>query len=127
MEARAPYHAAAEPAPRNLAAPLAAWLRRLGFTATEQQLGTLATVVAHWLSPRGERFELDYTWTGSPHADATCRLQVRGPWQLSADVLFTAQRVRRLKEARQLVTGNVRLHNARLLAQPAPAATIIDL
>ncbi len=118
MESRAPYHAAPK-GPRNLAAPLAAWLRTLGFTATEQYQGT--TLAAHWLSSRGERFELDYTWVAGPSPDATCRLRVSRAGQLHYETLFTAQRVRRLKEARLLLLGNVCLHNARLLAEASPA------
>jgi hypothetical protein len=37
--------------------------------------------------------------------------------------LFTAQRVRHLKEVRLLLLGNVRYHNARLLAKPAALPT----
>ena len=119
MEARAPY--GAPKGPRNLTAPLAAWLRKQGFTATEQVLGTLATVHAHWVAVGGERFELTYTWTTGPVPDATCTLRVLYPQSVWAETLFTAQRVRRLKEARLLVSNCVRLANARLLA-PKPLA-----
>ncbi|MGI4760557.1 MAG: hypothetical protein ACRYF0_07625 [Janthinobacterium lividum] len=116
MEDRAPY-ASAPKGPRNLAAPLAAWLRTQGFTATEQHYATLATVAAHWISLRFERFELTYTWQAGPSPEATCQLQVFSH-QLGPQVepLFTAQRVRRLREVRLLLTGNVRYANARLLA-----------
>ncbi|MGI4759583.1 MAG: hypothetical protein ACRYF0_02665 [Janthinobacterium lividum] len=117
MEARAPY---GEPqGPRNLAAPLATWLRQQGFVATEQLLDTLATVRAHWVAVGGERFELTYTWAAGPVPDATCTLRVLYPNSVWAETLFTAQRVRRLKEARLLVSNCVRLANARLLARPA--------
>jgi len=129
MEARAPYHApdAAPRPPRNLTVPLAAWLRTQGFTATEQQPSlAFASVAAHWLGPSGERFELDYHWSGGRFPDATCRLQVRYPGQVTPEPLVTAQRVRRLKEARLLLTSNVRYANARVLEQLAglpPVAT----
>lgn len=108
MEERASYH------PRNLAAPLAAWLRTQGFTATEY--GT--TVAAHWVGSRGEHFQLDYTWVGGPLAEATCCLRVLYVGTSLFETLFTAQRVRRLKEARLLLLGNVRYANARRLAVP---------
>ncbi|MGI4759885.1 MAG: hypothetical protein ACRYF0_04210 [Janthinobacterium lividum] len=116
MEARAPYHTEAPKGPRNLTAPLAAWLRKQGFTATEQQPGpAYAAVAAYWLGPSGERYELDYLWTGGRFPDATCRLAVRYTGQVTPEVLFTAQRVRRLREARLLLTTNVRYANARVL------------
>jgi len=125
MEARAPYHTAAPQGLRNIAAPLAAWLRGLGFTATEYHQGT--TRVAHWAGSRGERFQYDYDWVAGPSPDATCRLRVLHAGKARYETLFTAQRVRRLKEVRLLLTGNVCLHNARLLASPAPTTIASDL
>ncbi|MGI4866134.1 MAG: hypothetical protein ACRYFZ_19575 [Janthinobacterium lividum] len=125
MEDRAPYHTEVPKGPRNLTAPLAAWLRTQGFTVTEQTQPQCAAVGAHWLGPRGERFQLTYLWQNGPLPDATCWLEVRYPGQAHAEVLFTPQHVRRLKEARQLVNGCVRLYNARLLASlaaPLPTA-----
>lgn len=116
MESRAPYQAETPKGPRNLSRELAAWLRTLGFTAAEYY-GT--TVAAHWEGSRGERFELSYEWVGGPSPDATCRLRVRHPGQALFEVLFTAQKVRRLKEARLLLLNNVCYYNARLLARPA--------
>jgi len=120
MEARAPY--GAPKGPRNLAAPLAAWLRTQGFVATEQVLATLATVHAHWVAMGGERYELTYIWAAGPVPDATCTLRVLYPQSVWAETLFTAQRVRKLKEVRLLLLGNVRYANARTLAtMPHPA------
>jgi hypothetical protein len=119
MEGRAPYHTPAPKGPRNLAAPLAAWLRKQGFVASEQLLDTLATVRAHWVAVGGERFEFTYTWVVGPVPDATCTLRVLYPSSVWAETLFTAQRVRRLAEARLLINNCVRLANARLLASPA--------
>jgi len=119
MEGQAPYHAAPQ-GPRNLAAPLAAWLRGQGFTVAEYY-GT--TVAAHWEGSRGERFQLDYDWVGGPSPDATCRLGVRYADQTQYETLFTSQKVRRLKEVRLLLLGNLRYHNARLLAGLAPVPT----
>lgn len=123
MEERAPYHTAAPKGPRNLAEPLAAWLREQGFTATMRQASpTYALLEACWQGSRGERFQLDYTWASGPVPESTCRLQVGYPGQLALEPLFTAQRVRRLKEVRLLLLGNVRYHNARTLATlPHPA------
>jgi len=117
MESQALYQTEAPKGPRNLTVPLAAWLRKQGFTATEQVLATLATVHAHWLAVGGERYELTYTWAAGPVPDATCTLRVLYPQSVWAETLFTAQRVRRLKEARLLVSNCVRLANARRLAQ----------
>ncbi len=120
MEARAPYHTPAPKAPRNLAAPIAAWLREQGFIATEQQHDTLATVAAHWIGPIGERYDFTYTWVAGPVPYASCQLRVS--WLGLSMQLFTAQRVRRLRDVRLLLLGNVRYANARTLATlPHPA------
>ncbi|MBJ6109464.1 hypothetical protein JAO73_10595 [Hymenobacter sp. BT523] len=122
MEAPALY-ATAPSGPRDLSVPLAAWLRAQGFTAAEQARPATATVAAHWLGPQGERFQLDYAWVAGPVPSATCWLTVRYPGQLQPETLFTAQHVRRLQEARQLLLGNVRYANARTLAKLVPAPT----
>lgn len=124
MEERAPYHLPEAPkGPRELAAPIAAWLRRLGFTATEHLLPNYATVSAHWTGPRGEHFLFDYSWVTGPAPEASCRLRVLYPDQVGFEPLFAAQRVHRVKDVRQLLMGCVRLHNARLLAKmPVPTA-----
>lgn len=121
MEARAPYHAA----PRNLARPLAAWLRRLGFSVLEQEKPQFAAVEANWIGPRGERFQFAYSWSAGPHADATCRLSVLYAGQGQFETLFTPQKVRRLKEARQLLLGCVRYANARTLAALPDAVNVL--
>lgn len=55
--------------------------------------------------------------------EANCRLRVLYPDRASCESLFTAQRVARLKDVRQLLTGCLRLYNARLLAKaPVPTA-----
>jgi hypothetical protein len=118
MEARAPYSPAAPKVPRNLAQPITAWLREQGFTVTEQQYEGLATVGATWVSPRGDQFELAYIWVAR-YASATLQLQVRRVGQ-PADKLFGAQHVRRLRDVRLLLTGNVCYANARLLGTPTP-------
>lgn len=120
MEAPAPYSTAPK-GPRDLSVQLATWLRAQGFTATEQARPATATVAAHWLGPQGERFQLDYAWVSGPVPSATCWLSVRYPGQLQPESLFSAQHVRRLKEARLLLLGNVRYANARLLAHLVPA------
>lgn len=122
MEERAPYHTAAPKGPRNLAPFVAEWLRTQGFTATEAAQPHLATVCAHWVGSRGEHFELDYTWASGPFPESNCRLRVRYPGQLTPEILFTPQQVRRLKEVRLLLLGNRRYAGARLLATlPQPA------
>jgi hypothetical protein len=120
MEARALYQTESPKGPRNLAQPLGEWLRAQGFSTQLQSLPNYVVLTAQWLSVRFERFELTYTWQAGPAPDATLQLRVLshqlGP---QVEVLFTAQRVRRLKEVRLLLLGNVRYHNARLLAKPA--------
>lgn len=115
-----PLHQA-PPAPRgarNLAAPLAGWLRTQGFTAYEQMLPLYATVVAHWVGPANEYFLLEYEWVAGPVPVATCRLRVLYAGQPQFEPLFASQKVHRLKEARLLLLNCVRYANARLLAQP---------
>jgi hypothetical protein len=115
MEAPAPYHTAPK-GPRNLAEPIAAWLRTQGFTATERQYETMATVGATWLGPRGESFELGYFWVPR-YASATLQLVVRWPGR-EPENLFGSQQIRRLREVRWLLSSNVRYANARRLAVP---------
>jgi len=119
MEARAPYHTAPKP-PRNLAEPIAAWLREQGFAVTERQYGGQATVAAVWFGPRGEQFQLGYSWVAR-YASATLQLQACWPGQPNEN-LFGAQQVRRLRDVRLLLLGNVRYANTRTLATlPHPA------
>lgn len=101
--------------PRNLAAPVAAWLRQQGFTALEQERPATASVAAHWLGPQGERFQLDYAWQAGSAPAATCRLTVQYPDAVFPEPLFTAQKVRRVEDLRRLLLGCVRYANARLL------------
>jgi hypothetical protein len=120
METCAPYHTEAPKGPRNLVIPIAAWLRTQGFTTTEQQPDpTFALVTAHWVGSQGERFQLDYTWASGAFAESNCRLRVYYPGQLTPEVLFTAQQVRRLKDVRLLLLGNRRYDAAQLLARLA--------
>jgi hypothetical protein len=108
--------------PRNLTVPIAAWLRRQGFTAQERERSATADVAAHWLGPQGERFQLDYAWQAGPAPEATCRLTVLYRDAVFPETLFTAQQVRRLRDVRRLLLGCVRYANARLLANLQPAA-----
>ncbi|MGI4865852.1 MAG: hypothetical protein ACRYFZ_18150 [Janthinobacterium lividum] len=108
--------AATPTGPRNLALPLAAWLRKLGFTVSERTQPHFAAVEAHWVGPAGERFQLDYVWSAGPVPDATCCLGVLYAGQGRVETLFTPQKVRRLREARLLLLHCVRYANARMLA-----------
>jgi len=109
---------------RNLAAPLAGWLRTQGFTAHEQLLPVYAAVAAHWVSSAGEYFLLEYEWVAGPTAAATCRLRVLYPGQPQFEPLFTSQKVHRLKKARLLLLNCVRYATARTLAtSPTPNAS----
>jgi hypothetical protein len=121
VEDRAPYHTPAPKVPRNLAAPIATWLREQGFTVTERQYGeAMATVGAAWYGPRGDRFELAYIWVAH-YRSATLQLQARWPGQEPHN-LFGSQQVRRQRDVRLLMLGNVRYANARTLAtMPHPA------
>lgn len=122
MEDRAPYHTPAPKGPRNLASQVAASLRELGFTATEHTHPGAVTVLAYWLGPQQERFELTYAWQSGPAPSATAWLTVRYPGQPQAEALVAPQHIRRLREARQLLLSNVRFANARTLATlPQPA------
>jgi hypothetical protein len=123
MEAQAPYHTEVPKGPRNLATELGAWLRRQGFTATGHQHPGTVTLLAHWAGSQHERFELTYCWQSGPVPSANCWLTVRYPGQPQAETLFTAQHVRRLRDARLLLTNCVRYANARLLARLAALPT----
>jgi hypothetical protein len=115
MESRAPYGLLG---PCSLTAPFAAWLRTQGWTATEYGQGiSLAGFAAHWVGSRGERFELDYAWCQKPSPEATCRLRVLYPGATLFQQLFTAQYVRRVREARTVLCNCVAYANARLLAK----------
>jgi len=119
MEAPAPYHTAPK-GTRNLAEPIATWLRAQGFTANARQYETMATMGATWLGPRGESFELGYFWIPR-YASATLQLQVRWPGR-EPENLFGSQQIRRLREVRWLLRSNVRYANARRLAS-SPVST----
>ena len=120
MEGRAPYHSAAPKLPRNLAAPIAEWLRAQGFVVEERHYEGIATVAAIWLDCRGEQFQLCYIWTAR-YASATLQLEAARLGRPTQN-LFGPQQVRRLREVRLLLLGNVRYANARLLATlPHPA------
>ena len=78
--------------PRNLAEPIADWLRKQGFTCTVQQMPTLTVVHAGWSGPRHEHFELTYIWQVG--ADATLQLRlISAQPSLHVEVLLAAQRV----------------------------------
>jgi hypothetical protein len=119
MEGQDPSNTPAPRGDRDLSAPLAAWLRTQDFIALERAHADFVAVAASWLSPRHDRFELEYIWQRVPdgHAEATCRLRVCYAHEWDFTTLFTAQRVRRLSEARLLLLGNVRYANARTLAR----------
>lgn len=119
MEARAPYHAAPS-GPRNLTAPVAAWLRELGFTATEADHGPIATVEAHWQSPEGLRFYLDYQWSA---LKATVSLALYYPGERNPLDLIRSQHVGRLREVRRLLHGDARFRAAWLAAKSQPIPT----
>jgi hypothetical protein len=120
MEARAPYYTAAPKGPRNLASPIAEWLRTQGFAVIERQNDGQSSVAAVWFGPRNEQFQLGYIWLAR-YATATLQLQACWPGQPNEN-LFGAQQVRRLRDVRLLILGNVRYANARTLATlPHPA------
>jgi hypothetical protein len=121
MEAQAPYQTpAALKGPRNLAAPIAAWLREQGFVVEERQYDGVATVAAIWIDSRGEQFQLCYIWTAR-YASATLQLEAYRLGRATQN-LFGPQQVRHLREVRLLLLGNVRYANARLLLTlPHPA------
>jgi hypothetical protein len=109
---------------RNLAAPLAGWLRTQGFTAYEQLLPVYAAVAAHWIGPAGEYFLLEYEWVAGPVPAATCRLRVLYASQAQFEPLFASQKVHRLKEVRLLLLNCVRYANARLMARPTTTCSV---
>jgi len=104
--------------PRNLAAPLAAWLRTQGFTASETEHPTLSLVEAHWIGPSGERFQLDYRWQQLATGRVVAyRLEVLYAGESTATSLFVGQTVWHLRDARLLLTSNLRYATARQLVR----------
>lgn len=107
--------------PRNLAPYIGEWLRKIGFTATEQVLPGVTILAAHWDAPGRTRFYLEYTHSSGTLADATCCLWVRKP-SGGLSVLFKNQQVHRLKQLRELLLGNVRYKEARAAASASVPA-----
>lgn len=116
MEERAPYGQPA-PASRNLTAPLAKWLRGLGFSVLEQG-GTLPTsLAATWRASDGLLYEVSYAFA-----------QHEGVFQLLArqddatqphhGLVHKAQ-VKRLREVRFLLLSNTFYREARQAALDA--------
>jgi hypothetical protein len=109
--------------PRNLALPVAAWLRRLGFEVQEQQTLVLTLVTARWYDlPRVHGFQFVYThfhpdW--KPHL-AYCSLHLHGAgYPPAGQCLLADTHVKRLREVRFLLLSNMRYAAARQAALDA--------
>ena len=120
MEKRAPYRPEVPKGPRNLAPQVAAELRKLGFTAIERDHGTSATVEAHWQSPQGLRFYLDYRWSAR---QATVSLVLYYPDVREPMDLVKGQHVGHLREVRHLLHNDVRFRAERQRAKDEPIPT----
>ena len=130
MEAPAPYGLPAAPAvpgPRDLGPYVAELLRQLGFQVWEQPSPTpsLSLVTGTWTGLTGEQFSFQYAHHHPPQGPvswAACSMGVLPAGGREPQVCFASTQVRRLKEVRLLLTGNVRYANARTLATlPHPA------
>lgn len=110
--------AAQGPAAPNLTAPLAAWLRRMGFTAMEYAGGWTDTVQASWYTEAGHRFQVEYVYARATTGLGTFRLWFYPASSRMPDALVADITVRRLKQARYLLTQNhaYALHRATALA-----------
>ncbi len=113
MEARAPYGSPAAPpvpGPRNLAPPVAALLRTLGFQVWEQATPTpsLSLVSGTWTGLTGEQFHFQYAHHHPAGAEAwaACSMGVLALGARLPAVCFASTQVRRLKDVRLLVAGN---------------------
>ena len=119
MEARAPYGPApAGPGPRNLAAPLAQWLRRMGFLVMEQGGAAPTALAATWRAPDGLLYEASYAFT--PVEGGIFQLLARLDNALLPHYgLVRKAEVNRLREARFLLLSNVFYAEARKAALSA--------
>ena len=96
--------------PRNLAAFLAPWLQKLGFTISQEENYRLTKLQADWLDADGRRFSLLYCHY-HPEADdhtALASLHVRpaGELQGAAQCLVSATHIRKTSEVRLLLLHN---------------------
>lgn len=114
--------------PHNLAAELAAWLRKMGFTVLEQGGVVPTALEATWRAPDGLLYQASYTFTVA--GGVFQLLAYTSHLSPAADYrgLVHKAEVNRLREARFLLTSNVFYAEARkaaLLAgtlQPAHSA-----
>lgn len=106
--------AAATPTPRNLTVPLAAWLRRLGFTVLEQGGVRPTALGATWVDAQGV-FSFIYVYSAT---GATAHLEHFHDNGYT-HTLVALHQVRRLREARFLLLNNVAYDQARQAALAA--------
>ena len=119
MEACAPYNIAQTvPGPRNLAAPLAQWLRQMGFLVTEQGGAVPTALAATWRAADGLLYEASYAFT--PDSGGIFQLLARLDNALLPHYgLVHKAEVNRLREARFLLLSNVFYADARRAALAA--------
>ena len=112
--------------PRNLAATLGAWLRRLGFEVAQEDNDRLTHVQATWTDAQGQLFTVRYTHyhpQGQPQL-ALFSLYARAAGATgSGQCLISATHVRRAGEARMMLLANNFYKQAR---QAALAAGVLQ-
>ena len=99
--------------PRNLTVPLAAWLRRMGFTVIEQGGAAPTALDAVWMQAPGTGYQLTYLAHGG-----VLRLLRHSPAQPN-QVLVESANVQRLREARLLLCSSTYYADSRRAALAA--------
>lgn len=115
---------------RNLTVPLAAWLRKMGFTVTEHGWPAPTALTATWTEPAsvagpgGVRYTLDYCFVAGAGALRLVRTPAPAPGA-QLHVLVEGAWVGRLKEARYLLLSSqsYQLSRQRALAASALPST----
>ena len=109
--------------PRNLTVPLAAWLRKMGFTVLEQG-GTVPTALAAAWKPFLARWTYELTYCFRPGLTGIVRLtkttpndwaHLSGYFQKDVAVLVELAEVNRLREVRLLLLSNFSYAEARAI------------
>ncbi|WP_375418159.1 hypothetical protein [uncultured Hymenobacter sp.] len=106
---------AAPKGPHNLAGPLAAWLRRMGFLVTEQGGVAPTSLEAAWRGPDDTLYRVSYAFVPGEGGIFQLLGQLDARGMMHAGLVHKAQ-VNRQREARFLLLSNVYYAEARRAA-----------
>ena len=106
--------------PRNLTSPLAAWLRKMGFTVLEQGGVAPDALEATWRAPDGLLYQVTYAHVPQgPGVFQLLAYEGRGSLAQEYRGLVHKAEINRLREARFLLLSNVFYADARRQALAA--------